>query len=111
MTTYMCVVSDQSCLQGGKGRLISEITDGLSQTLLVFEADPSQAVHWMSPNDMDEAGFLALAKATKPSHKGGRNMAFADGSSIFLGSTVTEEKLRPMITVNANDPFDHDLFE
>ncbi len=102
-TTYMVVVSANSCLQPGKGRMLADCVDPLSDTVLVYEAEPAQSVHWMSPQDADEAMFLSSNENSKTAHTGGRTACFADGSIRFLSSQVSPKILRGFITIDGGE--------
>ena len=102
-TTYMVVVTANSCLQPGKGRKLADCSDPLSDTVLVYEAEPSQAVHWMSPQDADEAMFVASNENSKTAHTGGRTACFGDGSVRFLSSRVPPKILHGFITIDGGE--------
>lgn len=102
-TIYLAVVCAKSSLQPNNGRAITEFVDQLSDTVVVYEAEPSQAVNWMSPEDADEKMFLSLNDKSKTSHAGGRNALFADGHVQFLASKISEEILRGMITLDGGE--------
>ena len=99
-TTYLVVVGANSCFQPGKGRRLAEIVDPMSETVLVYEAEPSQAVHWMSPHDADEAMFTRSDEKSTTTHANGRNACFVDGSVRFLSSQIPKETLREFMTIN-----------
>ena len=103
-TTYLAVVTSNSCLRPAESRLLSEIKDGTSNTLMVVEADTERAVHWMSPNDADESMILEVAPTSKLAHTGGIHVLFADGSVRFLNDTVSADIRRALISVAGNEP-------
>ncbi len=102
-TTYLAVVCAKSSLQPNKGRAITEFVDPLSDTIVVYEVEPTQAVHWMSPEDADEKMFLSSNDKSKTSHAGGRYALFADGHVQFLASKISTEILRGMITIDGGE--------
>ncbi len=102
-TIYLAVVCAKSSLQPNRGRAITEFVDRLSDTVVVYEAEPSQAVHWMSPEDADEKMFLSSNGKSKSSHEGGRHALFADGHVQFLSSKISEEILSGMITIDGGE--------
>ncbi len=57
-TVYLAVVTPDSCIRPTKVRPISEVTDGLPNTLMVLEVPVNYAVPWMSPQDAD---FVVLS--------------------------------------------------
>lgn len=85
-TTYMAVVTTNSCLRPTEPRLMSDITDNHGETLMVIEVNHDHAVHWMSPTDADESLILGLGPETKQAHSGGMNAAYVDGSVMFLSA-------------------------
>jgi len=109
-TTYLAVVSPQSCLRGGKSATKQEITDGLDKTVVVIEVPENKAVLWMSPQDADEATFVDFMRETNAppnpehtprwTHQGGiGHLLFADGHIEDLVSTdKTATERRAMIT-------------
>ena len=102
-TIYLAVVCVKSSLQPNKGRAMTEFVDRLSDTVVVYEAEPSQAVHWMSPEDADEKMFLSLHGKSQSSHEGGRHALFADGHVQFIASEISPEILRGMITFDGGE--------
>jgi prepilin-type processing-associated H-X9-DG protein len=105
-TTYLAVLADHSCLQPTTLRKLSEITDGPETTLMIVEVPPDQAVHWMEPQDLEVAEFLAWNKETKYSHAGGFHAAFADGHTRFLSASTSEQDRRAMVSVDGQDHWD-----
>jgi serine/threonine protein kinase len=79
---------------GRKGRLIQEITDGTSNTILVVEAaDP---VIWTKPDDLKFDGVNVPRFGGVV--KGGFNVALADGSVRFISQRTTPTALRAALT-------------
>ena len=103
-TTYLTVVTPNSCLRPAQPRLSSEITDSHAETLVVIEVDVEHAVPWMAPTDADEAMLLALGgKTTGPTHAGGRHAGFVDGSVRTLEVELSAAKLHALISISGND--------
>lgn len=98
-TTYQAVVSPNSFFLPSKPRKLSEIVDGSSNTLIVIEAAPALAVHWMAPLDVDEHFVLGFGPETEFSHSGGTQVLFLDGSVHFLSSNTTIDERRDWIFV------------
>jgi type II secretory pathway pseudopilin PulG len=103
LTTYLAVVSPNSCLQAAAPRKLSEITDGCAQTLMVMEVDAQHAVHWMSPTDASEQMILSFGQSGRLSHVGGAQAAMVDGSIRFLSNDTKPATLRALISVAGND--------
>ena len=98
-TTYMAVVTSNSCIQSTEPRLLSDIKDGLSKTLMVIEVDAEHAVHWMSPRDADEALLLSVIPNGKHAHVGGTYGVFVGGSVRFVYKTLSLDVLRAIISI------------
>ena len=104
MTTYLAVTGKDSCFRPGQSRMISEITDGTSNTLMVVDITQTHAVHWMSPQDADEALLLGMAGEVKDlQHIGGFQGALADGSVRFFSVNLPATTLKALISISAND--------
>lgn len=102
-TTYMAVVTSNSCFRPTEPRSLSDITDPQSETLLVVELHSDQAVHWMAPLDADEKLLLGLGPKSKYAHNGGLNAAFVDGRVGFLESSLSTDQRRALISISGND--------
>ena len=103
-TTYLAVTGPGSCFQPGQPRPFSEITDGLSNTLLVIEVSKPHAVHWMAPQDADVALILSLGKAAKElPHTGGVHGLLGDGAIRFLRADLPTHTWKGLCTVSGNE--------
>jgi type II secretory pathway pseudopilin PulG len=103
-TTYLAVVTSESCIQPTEPRKLSDVTDGTSRTLMVVETDEEHAVPWMSPVDADEKTVLGLGgQDSRTSHPNGFQAAFVDGRGIFLDSDTPAEVRRALISIAGKD--------
>ena len=102
-TTYLAIVTPNSCFRSTEPRLLSEITDKFGETLTVIEVDSEHAVHWMAPKDADETLVLALGPKSKHTHTGGIHAAFVDGTVRFLNANLPSEKRRALISITGNE--------
>lgn len=107
-TTYMAVVTSNSCFRAIESRRLSEITDDHSETLMVIEVDSEQAVPWMAPRDADEAMFLTRDPKSKRAHMGGVQAVFVDGTVRFLNDNLPLDTRRALISVAGNEKL-HDF--
>jgi hypothetical protein len=82
---------------------LSDITDGLSQTLMVIEVPSDQSVPWMSPNDADEKLLMSIAGKSKLAHEHGMPAALCDGSVRFLSAEMTAASRRALISISGGD--------
>ena len=102
-TTYMAIVTANSCFRPTEPRPLSEITDKHAVTLLVVEMSSEHAVPWMAPRDADEAMFLALNPQNKHAHTGGMHAVFVDGTVRFLNANLPTDTRRTLISIAGNE--------
>ena len=102
-TTYLAVVAPGGCFQPTKPRALAEITDDHEQTLMVIEAPPQRAVHWMSPSDAAEELVLSAAAADKPAHPSGTQALFVLGNVRYLSAKTNLRVLKALISIAGND--------
>lgn len=102
-TTYLAVLTSQSCFRPTEPRPLSEITDGTENTLMLVEVDTEHAVPWMAPRDADEALFLALGPTSKHAHTGGMHAALVDGRVVFLNANTPSKVRSALISIAGGD--------
>jgi type II secretory pathway pseudopilin PulG len=103
LTTYLAVVTPDSAIRTADSLSFAEIP-APSETLLVIDAAPSQATHWMSPVDADEEVLLNVDPDLKRQHSGDIWLAaYADGHASVLSGMIDPKALRAMITATADD--------
>jgi len=83
-----------------RGVEIREMIDGISNTVLVIEADA--LVPWTKPDDLRWAPGGPLPRLASP-HTGGAHMLFADGSRRFIKATIDLRILQALLTMNGNE--------
>jgi prepilin-type N-terminal cleavage/methylation domain-containing protein len=102
-TTYLAVVTSNSCLRPKASAKLSDVTDGSSETIAVIEVDPDMAVHWMEPIDAGESQVLAIGSKTKHDHIGGAHTLFLDGTVRFLSENLPASTRLALISISAKD--------
>ncbi|MEZ6051323.1 MAG: DUF1559 domain-containing protein [Planctomycetaceae bacterium] len=102
-TTYLGMVGPDACLKPTEPRPIAEITDGTSHTILVIEASPQDAVHWMAPQDAGVRFLLSFKEESPFDHVGGTHALIADGSVQFLSATTPDETRQALVTVDGGE--------
>lgn len=102
MAHFLGVSGKGLIFDGTKGRPISEITDGTSNTIMVVEVDPDRAVTWTKPDDWEYNAAKPLAGLGK-AHPGGFNALLADGSVRFIAASIDARVFHAMLTIDGND--------
>ena len=102
-TTYLAVVTANSCLRATGSRTLSEVTDKPAETLMVIEVLQDQAVHWMAPQDADEAILQSFRSDSKETHTGGRHALLADGAVRFLSQKIDRSTLQALVTATGSE--------
>jgi len=72
-------------------RRLSEITDGLSETLNVIEVPSEQSVPWMSPNDADEQLLISIGAKSKLAHAHGMDAVLGKGTFLPCCRSLSEQ--------------------
>jgi prepilin-type processing-associated H-X9-DG protein len=113
ITSYAMLVGPHAFSPGPKGRKLSEIIDGTSNTIMVAET-ANLGVNWMQPQDLDVSlmRFEVNGGRSKGStrgteisshHAGGANVAFCDGTVRFLSNTMDAKRLKAMTTIDGGE--------
>ena len=102
MTTYQAFVGPGALFEEGKATGFQDVTDGLSNTLMVVEA--KDAVIWTKPDDLkfDPLAAPSLYGASS-NHPGGFNALFGDGSVRFIKVSINPEVMKALITRNGGE--------
>jgi hypothetical protein len=83
-----------------RGADIRHITDGVSNTILVFETDI--AVQWTKPDDLRWTKGEPLPRVAS-AHAGGSHVVFADSTAKFIKATIEPRILEAILTINGGE--------
>jgi hypothetical protein len=107
MTNYLTVRGKDTAFPGEQGVKIAEITDGLSNTIMLVEASDRKAVIWTKPDDLEFNeknpidGLLGL-------WSGGFQAALCDGSVRMIKRTIDPDVLKNLFIRNDGNPLPPD---
>mgnify|MGYP002632823831 CR=1 FL=1 len=107
-TTYQALVGPDCAFRPGQPRQIRDFKDGTSNSVLVVDASPSIAVHWMDPSDSARSFFLSFDEESEFPHSSGCHVLLGDGSVKFISGAVpkkTRTALSDIADGEAIDPF------
>jgi hypothetical protein len=95
-TSYVAVVGPNTAFQGDQPVKFRDITDGLSNTLMVIDA-ANTGINWMEPRDLDMTSvFSATGRHPKVI-----NVMMGDGSVRSI--PVGDPNLQAMLTINGGE--------
>lgn len=83
---------------------VTDVTDGLSSTLMIVEACKLNIV-WMQPRDIDAETFTKVGDPNGiwSQHTGGAHILIADGSVRFLSTFVDPKVVKGLISKNGGE--------
>jgi hypothetical protein len=99
-TIYLGAVGDKTIFGGKAGVTAQDISDGLSNTIMVVEADYS--VPWTKPEDLDYDPEIPL-NGLGHAHPGVFSALLSDGSVRFLLDSIKPDVLRGLMTINGGE--------
>lgn len=103
LTNYLAVVTPESAIRVAHSLSLDDIPEP-SMTMLVIDAGPNHATHWMAPVDADEQLLLSLGDDSRLPHAGGIYLAtFADGHGAAISTDCDPAAVRAQITATADD--------
>jgi prepilin-type N-terminal cleavage/methylation domain-containing protein/prepilin-type processing-associated H-X9-DG protein len=104
MTGYQAIIGHNTAFaRDSRPVSFAEITDGLSQTLIISES--THSVPWTKPEDLrfdTKLGVLVLS-SHHGYHNNGFNGLFADGSVRFLKNSINPDVIRALVTRNGSE--------
>ena len=106
-TNYVAVVGPNTVCRGTEAITFDSIPDEGSQTIAIVEVGNS-GIHWMEPRDL-YIGQMApginppAGQGISSHHRGGANIAFADGMVRFARNDVPLDRLEAMLTVDGGE--------
>jgi hypothetical protein len=100
-TDYMVVVGPETAFPGEQAAKMSDVYDGLSNTIAVVEVAGS-TTSWMEPTDLDFAALDtaingAPGNSISSNEPSGANVLMCDGAARFLETTIAPELVRFML--------------
>jgi prepilin-type processing-associated H-X9-DG protein len=98
MANYLAVSGSGLAFDGSKGLQFKDVKDGLSNTILLVEANDDQAVVWTKPDDWQcnpKQPMAGLGNA----HAGGFNVGFGDGSVRFIAGSIDPKVFHSLLTI------------
>lgn len=91
-TTYLAVVTPDSCMGSTGGCSLADAAGGQGETLLIVEVGPHHAVPWMAPVDTDESLLEKLRPEDAQPHRGGFHVVYVGGNVGTLSVETTEDE-------------------
>ncbi len=97
MTVFQAAVGEGMVMEHDRDNRFRDITDGTANTIMVVEADASQAVQWTAPDDLD-IDLQQPIDQMGHIHPGGFHVVFADGAVRFVTHSVDLDVFRALLT-------------
>jgi hypothetical protein len=96
-TNYLAVTGKGTLFDGVEGPSFDDVKDGLSNTMMLVEANPDRAVEWTRPADL-EVDFERPMAGLGDLRPGGFQSVFADGAVHFISQSIDPEVLKALFT-------------
>jgi hypothetical protein len=116
-TSYAMIVGPHAISDGPTPRKMSDIKDGLSNTIMVAEC-AGAGINWLEPRDLnaekitkDGIGNLDSQKppgGINSCHSGFANVLFCEGRVWAISGSVDEKVLRAILTIDGGESVDMD---
>jgi hypothetical protein len=103
LTSYVAITGPGTMFPGAGSVKFADITDGLSNTLMVVEV-ANMNIPWTAPWDHDVRTMsFRINDPKRPSissnHPGGANIVLGDASTRFMHESISRDNLRALITI------------
>ncbi len=99
-TIYQVLIGPGTLFEKAEGIPFNEVTDGLSNTLMVMESKAPSP--WTQPSGLVRTPKTPI-KGLGSAHPGGFNAALADGSVQFIKSSIAPQTLEALATRNGGE--------
>ncbi len=102
--TCLVLAQTENSFGGRRGGplLVGEITDGISNTIMIVETDPSKSVVWTKPDDL-EIDLENVMDSVVHESAAGFWAAMADGSVRFFKRETPADTLKALLSINGGD--------
>jgi len=103
-TCYATISGDHTILGAGQCVPFRDVSDGLSNTLMVVEACRLN-IPWMKPQDIDENTVTKMGdpQGIWSAHFGGANVLMGDGAVRFISTDIAPATLNALITRDGHE--------
>jgi prepilin-type processing-associated H-X9-DG protein len=103
-TGYVMIVGPHTLSNGPNSRKVSDITDGVSNTIMLVEV-PDSDIPWAEPRDLDFKQLdFKINSGKRPcigsNHPRGAYVSFCDGSVHFLNDSIDPQIVKAMATID-----------
>src|SRR5690606_6300698 len=95
--TYHAATGERMLFPPDREVRFANVTDGLSNTLMVLEGNAASQVPWTSPEylEIDDHDPLANFRGARP---GGFNAVLGDGALRFFSDTIDPQVFKALLT-------------
>ena len=101
-TSYVAAVGPDRMFPGANARKLSEVTDGLSNTIAVMEYSGSQ-INWLEPRDEPAPGSGSANSPPFSNHPGNWNALMGDASVRTIPDSTSSQQVDALLTVDGGE--------
>lgn len=101
-TSYVAAVGPDRMFPGANARKLTEVPDGLSNTIAVMEYSGSQ-INWLEPRDEPTAGSGAANSPPFSNHPGGWHALMGDASVRWISDSSSSQQVEALMTVDGGE--------